>query len=59
MKEIEKKYLVKDIDLTKYKYIDITQAYLNASHPTISVRKYGSKYFLTYKSRIKTNKDLK
>ena len=59
MKEIEKKYLVKDIDLSKYKYIDITQAYLNTTHPTIRVRKYGNDYFLTYKSRIQTNKNLK
>ncbi len=59
MKEIEKKFLVKDIDLTKYKYIDITQAYLNTTNPTIRVRKYGNDYFLTYKRKIKTDKNLK
>ncbi len=59
MKEIEKKYLVKDIDLKKYKYIDITQAYLNTTNPTIRVRKYGNDYFLTYKRKIETDKNIK
>ncbi len=61
MKEIEKKYLISDdIDLSDCKYVDIKQAYLNAkSHPTIRVRKYGDEYFLTYKNKVETDKDLK
>lgn len=61
MKEIEKKYLVgDDIDLSNCKYVDIKQAYLNAnSHPTIRVRKYGDEYFLTYKNKVETDKNLK
>lgn len=55
MKEIEKKYLVKDINLDNYDYIDIKQAYLNARpDPIIRIRKYNDEYFLTYKRKIKT-----
>lgn len=59
MKEIEKKYLVKDIDLNNYDYIDIKQAYLNANpDPIIRIRKYGDEYFLTYKRKINTKEKL-
>lgn len=59
MKEIEKKYLVGDIDITNYKYIDIEQAYLNSyPDPIIRIRKYGNEYFLTYKSKINTTNNV-
>lgn len=59
MKEIEKKYLVNgDIDLTKYEKIEVEQGYLNTSLPIIRIRKYGDEYFITYKSKIKSNKDI-
>lgn len=59
MKEIEKKYLVKEIDIKDYKYIDIEQAYLNISpDPIIRIRKYGNDYFLTYKSKINSTNNI-
>lgn len=60
MKEIEKKYLLKEIpDLINCKYVDIEQSYLNISpDPILRLRKYGNKYYLTYKSKIKTQYDL-
>ena len=59
MKEIEKKFLVGDIDLSSYEFVDIEQAYLNIRpDPIIRIRKYDNKYFLTYKTKIDTNKNL-
>lgn len=53
MKEIEKKFLVKEIpnNLEKNESDKIIQGYLNiASEPVLRVRAKGNKYFLTYKS---------
>lgn len=59
MKEIEKKYLVSNIDITNYEYKDIEQAYLNIyPDPIIRIRKYGDDYFLTYKNKIETKNNI-
>jgi CYTH domain-containing protein len=59
MKEIEKKYLVSSIiDLEKYEKIEVEQGYLNTTNPVIRIRKYGNEFFLTYKSRLRSDKEL-
>ncbi len=50
--EIEKKYLIKEIpiELNKYRYVDMEQAYISVS-PVIRVRKADENYILTVKSK--------
>ena len=56
--EIEKKFLIKEMpDLSKYKYHEIEQAYINRK-PTLRIRKWDDEYIFTFKSSVAGNKDL-
>lgn len=50
--EIERKYLVKEVpeDLEQYPHIEMEQGYL-CTEPVVRVRKEGTEYVLTYKSK--------
>jgi len=52
--EIEKKYLVKEVpDLSKYRFVEIEQAYLSRN-PVLRIRKKNDKYIFTYKLKDKS-----
>lgn len=57
MKEIEKKYLLKNLpeNLEQYEKVRIEQGYLNTvATPTLRIRKQNQEYILCYKLRQKT-----
>lgn len=60
MKEIEKKYLINKLpDLSKARKLSISQYYINISpDPIIRARKIGYEFFLTYKSKIDSEKQV-
>ncbi len=59
MNEIEKKFLIKSLpkNLEDYSKIHIVQGYL-CHRPALRVRKYGDDYILSYKFRMKTQKEV-
>lgn len=60
MKEIEKKYLIKKLpDMTNATKLEVSQFYINIfPDPIIRARKINDNYFLTYKSKIASEKEV-